>query len=286
MKKLILLGLTLLLGLFGTVGCVKRDSMEDINIITSSYPIEYLIEEIYGDHSNIENIFPDGEEIDSYRFNNKQYNNFSEKDLFIYNGENASDIAVELSNRNGDLLLIDSSLGMNYTYGVEEFWLDPSNLLMMALNIKNGLQEYVSNSILIKEIDEAYKNLNVSLSELDAEIKLIIQNANNPKIVVSNNALSFLEKYGMEVIVLDESAIDKTYEDVKTLINNNEIEYIYKFEEDIFNDRLNSLVKSTNIQKKNLYRLDSITDEQRSDNANYISIMKENLELLKLEIYE
>ena len=245
MKKLILLGLTLLLGLFGTVGCVKRDSMEDINIITSSYPIEYLIEEIYGDHSNIENIFPDGEEIDSYRFNNKQYNNFSEKDLFIYNGENASDIAVELSNRNGDLLLIDSSLGMNYTYGVEEFWLDPSNLLMMALNIKNGLQEYVSNSILIKEIDEAYKNLNVSLSELDAEIKLIIQNANNPKIVVSNNALSFLEKYGMEVIVLDESAIDKTYEDVKTLINNNEIEYIYKFEEDIFNDIYNWIEKSS-----------------------------------------
>lgn len=286
MKKLSLLVLTLSFILIGTVGCVKRDSMEDIEIITSSYPIEYLVNEIYGDHADIENIFPDGEEIDSYRFNDKQYNNFSEKDLFIYNRGNSSDIALELSNRNDDLLLIDSTLGMPYTYGIEELWLDPSNLLMMSLNIKSGLEEYVSNTILIKEINDAYKDLKVSLSELDAEIKLTIQNANNPKIVVANKTLKYLEKYGMEVIVLDDNSIDKIYEDVKELIKNEEIIYIYKFEEDILGDKLNALVKSTDVEVKSLYRLDSITDEQRSNDKDYITITKENIELLKLEIYE
>ena len=286
MKRLFLLGMTLFFVFTLTVGCVKRDSMEDIEIITSSYPIEYLVNELYGEHAEIENIFPDGEEIDSYRFNDKQYNNFSKKDLFIYNRSNSSDIALNLSNRNKNLLLIDSTLGMPHTYGIEELWLDPSNLLMMSLNIKNGLEEYVSNAILINDINEAYKELKVSLSELDAEIKLTIEHATNPKIVVANKSLKYLEKYGLEVIVLDENTIDKTYEDVKELIMNKEISYIYKFEEDIFCDKLNTLVKNNEVQVLKLYRLDSITDEQRSNDEDYISITRDNIELLKSEIYE
>lgn len=287
MKKIILLGLSLSLMLIFSTGCVKRDRMEDINIITSSYPIEFLVNEMYGEHANIENIFPDGEVIDGYRFNNKQYKNFSKKDLFIYNKGNASDIAVELINRNESLLLIDSSLGMKYTYGVEEFWLDPSNLLMMAQNIKDGLEEYISNTVLLKELNDKYQDLNVALSELDAEIKLVIQNADNPKIVVSNNSLKFLEKYGMEVIVLNNRTIDKTYEDVKKLIKSGKIKYIYMFEQDVMSDGLNDLLKNNSeIEIIKLSRLDSITDEQRQNDNNYISITKENLELISLEIYE
>ena len=175
---------------------------------------------------------------------------------------------------------------MKYTYGVEEFWLDPSNMLMMSLNIKNGLEEYVSNTVLIKEINDAYQKLNVSLSELDADIKHVINQANNPKIVVSNKSLEFLEKYGMEVIVLDNNTIDKTYEEVKQLIHVGEIKYIYNFKEDVFCDKLNYLIKSTGVKTNTLFRLDSITDEQRNNDDNYISIMKDNLELLQQEIYE
>lgn len=286
MKKVTLLIIVLLVALFGTVGCVKRDSMEDIEIITSSYPIEYLITELYGEHSKIENIFPDDERIDNYTFNEKQYNEFSEKDLFVYNGKNSSDIALQLINRNNDLLLIDTALGMEYTYGIEEFWLDPSNLLMMAMNIKNGLEEYVSNSYLIKEIDDSYQDLKVSLSELDAEIKLTVQNANSSTIVVANNSLKFLEKYGFEVIILNNDSIDKTFEDVRSLVKKGNIKYIYTFDGEEIGEKLSDFIKTTGIEKKELYRLDSISDEQRNNDKDYISIMKDNLDLLKLEIYD
>jgi len=286
MKKLFLLNIILFFVLFGTIGCVKRDSMQDIEIITSSYPIEYLVSEIYGKNANIENIFPDGEVIDNYKFNNKQYNNFSKKDLFIYNGENSSDIALQLSNKNDKLLLIDSTLGMKYTYGVEELWLDPSNLLMMALNIKKGLEEYVSNSYLVKEIDDSYQELKVSLSELDAEFKLTVQNSTNPIIVVNNDSLKYLEKYGLEVIVLNEQSLDKTYEDVKGLINDGSIKYIYVFNQDSINGKLSDFIKDNELEKVVLYRMDSITDEQRNNDEDYVSITKDNLDLLKSEIYE
>lgn len=286
MKRLCLLILTLFVVLFGAVGCVKRDSMEDIEIITSSYPIEYLITELYGENATIENIFPDGENIDSYKFNEKQYKNFSKKDLFIYNGENSSDYALEFINRNDELLLIDSTLGMEYTYGIEELWLDPSNMLMMALNIKKGLEEYISNSYLIKEIDDTYQALKVSLSELDAEIKLSVENANSSTIVVTNNSLKFLEKYGFTVIVLDENSIDKTYEEVKTMVRKGEIRYIYTFEEDNNFEKLDKFIINNNIEVLTLYRLDSVNDNQRANDDNYISLMRDNLDLLKLEIYK
>ena len=285
MKKLSLLIIILLFTVVGLSGCVKRDSMQDIEIITSSYPIEFLVTEIYGENANVQNIFPDEEKIDSYKFNNKQYNKFSRKDLFVYNGKNASDLALELINRNDDLLLIDSTLGMEHTYGIEELWLDPSNLLMMALNVKNGLEEYVSNSYLAKEINDSYDVLKVALSELDAEVLLTAQNSDDPTIVVTNSSLMFLEKYGFTVILLTEDSLDKTYEEVKTLIQDGKIKFIYGFKEDKIGDKLDSFIKNNSLEHNYLYRIDSIIDEQRKNNEDYISIMKDNLELIKLEIY-
>lgn len=286
MKKITLLvGILLFTSIFVS-GCVKRDSMQDIEIITSSYPIEFLVTEIYGENANVENIFPDGEKIDNYKFNNKQFNKFSDKDLFVYNGKNSSDLALELINRNHSLLLIDSTLGMEYTYGIEELWLDPSNLLMMALNIKNGLEEYVSNSYLAKEINDSYEDVKVSLSELDAKVKLTAQNADDTTIVVTNNSLMFLEKYGFKVIFLAEDSLDKTYEEVKELVENDKIKYIFSFKEDKTSDRLDKFIENNELERVYLYRVDSINDTQRKNNEDYISIMHDNLELLKLEIYE
>ncbi len=51
-------------------------------------------------------------------------------------------------------------------------------------------------------------------------------------LIVNNNNLKYLEKFGLTVIVLDDDAMDKTYNDVKTLIDSGQINYIYKFKDD------------------------------------------------------
>ena len=286
MKRLLLSSFIILFILILATGCVKKDSMEDIDIITSSYPIEYLVDRMYGKKSNIKNIFPDSETIDTYKLNNKQYKNFSNKDLFIYNGNNASNIALELSNRNNNILLIDSTRGMNTIYGVEELWLDPSNMLMMALNIKTGLVEYITNSYLIDDITSNYQDLKVELSELDAEYKLSFENAKTNTLVVTNSALGFLEKYGLNIIVLNDNTLERTYNDVANLVKNNEIKYLYIFNENEINERTQKFIDDTGITIIKLYRLDYITDEQRSSDKNYMTIMNENLDLLKNELYK
>ena len=62
MKKLKLI---ILLGVILTTltGCIKKDSYDNITIYTTVYPIEYITDYLYGSHSEIYSIYPNGADI-------------------------------------------------------------------------------------------------------------------------------------------------------------------------------------------------------------------------------
>ena len=66
-------------------GCdfLKVDNMEDIDIITTSYPLEFVVKALYGEHSVVKSIFPDGQDTYKYELNDKAIKNFSGEDLFV-----------------------------------------------------------------------------------------------------------------------------------------------------------------------------------------------------------
>ena len=289
MKKLIKLSI---LGLFVLVlssGCFKRDNLEGIEIVTTAYPYEYVTNLLYGEHSLVNSIYPDGTDISTYTLNDKQIKDYSNKELFIYNGlSDDKDIALELLDYNHDMMIIDATSGMETTYGEEELWLNPSNLLMITQNIKIGLNEYITNSYLKKEIDETYEEIKITLSELDAEIKLTAENATRKTIVVNNDALKFLEKYGFTVISLDDTTTpvtEKTISDVKTMIQNQTVRHIILLDKTENSDSLNQLIADTGITTLTFKRLDNISDTERDNKEDYISLMNDNIDLLKSELY-
>lgn len=289
MKKLIKLSI---LGLFVLVlssGCFKRDNLEGIEIVTTAYPYEYVTNLLYGEHSLINSIYPDGTDISTYTLNDKQIKDYSNKELFIYNGlSDDKDIALELLDYNHDMMIIDATSGMETTYGEEELWLNPSNLLMITQNIKTGLNEYITNSYLKKEIDKAYEEIKITLSELDAEIKLTAENATRKTIVVNNDSLKFLEKYGFTVISLDDTTTpvtEKTISDVKAMIQNQTVRHIILLDKTENSDSLNQLIADTGIATLTFKRLDNISDTERDNKEDYISLMNDNIDLLKSELY-
>ena len=262
--------------------------MEDINIITTIYPLEYAIDYLYGDNSIINSIFPDDVNVDNYSLTEKQIKDNSKKDLFIYLGNsNDSNHAVSFLDKNRNLKLIDATFGMEYKNSIEELWLNPSNLLMISQNIKNGLAEYIHSTYLIKGIDEKYEQLRIELSELDADVKLTIENANNKTIFTNHKALKYLEKYGLTVYVLDSS--EDIYEKNLTLLNNyiknGKVKNFFILENTTPSKDVQDLIDDKKIIDVTFRNLKNINDNERNSDITYADITLENLETLKKEIY-
>ncbi len=279
----------LLLITFMLSGCFfKRDTMEDIDIYTTVYPINYLVNCLYGNNSTIHSIYPTGVNINEYTISDKKLEEYSNKDLFVFNSLDIDrDYAVKLINKNKDLKVIDVAIGMNYENGVEELWLNPYNYLMMAQNLKNGLEQYITNPYLLEEINNNYETLKYDLSKLDADLKDDITNANYKSIVVDNDTLLFLERYNLEVISLEENEnlTEPTINEVKKLIKDGKIKYIYSLNS-TSNETVNSLIDSLDIELLTLNSMNSIDGQISNTNENYLTIMNDNIELLNKELFK
>ena len=288
MKKIVNI-LVLLCLVISLSGCIKRDSMEDITIYTTNYPTEYITRRLYGEYSDIESIYPDGVNINNYKLSNKQIEDYSKADLFIFNGlSNEKNYVESMRENNKDLKIIDTTLSMEYNNSIEELWLDPSNFLMMAQNIKTGFGEYIDSYYLNNKIEKNYEELKIEASNLDAKIKDVISNANSKTIVASSNLFKYLEKYGLTVYSLDEdnSDVNAVYRDVKNMINNGEIKYIFVTSNEDSSSTVKQLIDETNVQTQDWNTLSNLTEIQRTENEDYFTLMNSNLELLKNELYK
>lgn len=341
MKFIKILGVTTLSLIL--TGCLfKRDTMEDIDIYTTIYPINYLTNYLYGDYSKIHSIYPSGVEVSEFNLSDKKLREYAHSDLFIFNSlDKDRDYAVKMINENKDLKVIDTSLSVSYEYSVRELWLNPNNFLMMAQNIKDGLNEYISNPYINDEIEKKYEELNKDLSKLDANLKEALKYATYDTLVVDSDAFKFLENLlsdkSLTIISLDKSeevtitytvqngdTLDKiakendvTKEDiiklnnlqndnikkgdtleiniktisntninrVKKLINEGKIKYIYSFDE-TSNEVVNELIKDNKLTLITINDMDTIDGGVTNTNDDYLTIMNNNIDLLKKELYK
>ena len=287
-KKYLTLLLLLLFVPFLLCGCTN-DSMDNIEIIVTNYPNEYVVKNLYGEHATISSIYPDGVDIDNYKISTKQKNEYSKKDLFVYNGllEKERNLAVDLLAINPDLKIIDTAYVLETDYSPEELWLNPSSLLMMSQNVRLSLDEYVSSNFLKKEIDTAYDELKIQLSELDAEYRLAVDSTNNKVVIVSDSALKYLEKFGLTVVCIDSDATQKTLSDAENYMKAGTVNYVFQFKGQPINDNAKKLLEENpTIQTIELHRLDNISDEERTNKEDYASLLRNNLELIKKELYQ
>ncbi len=331
MKKLSIL----LLSVFLLTGCTlfKTDVMEDIDVYTTTYPINYLIDYLYGSHATIHSIYPSGVNFKEYELSDKKMAEFAKSDLFVFNSQDIErDYAIKMINENKRLKLIDTAYGMTYDYSIEELWLNPYNYLMMANNIKDSLSEYITNPYLVEEIEKNYEDLQYDLSKLDANYQETLTSAKYNVIVTDNTLFKYLEKYNIEVIVLEENIITLTINEgdnlsdisskynisisdiltynnktdetlnigdtlkvpiktiessdvnkVKKLISEKKIKYIYSDTKET-NSTVKKLIDDNKLELITLNTLYSIDGGTNSNNDTYLTIMNDNLGLLKKEL--
>ena len=286
MKK-VFLSLSLLLIVLTSSGCFKKDDLEGASIYTTVYPISYIADTLYGKNSTINSIYPNGSNTTKYKLTSKQVKEYSKSDIFIYNGlSNEKEIAKTFLNNNKNLKIIDASYGLKYKNGIEELWMSPSNYLMLATNVKNNLTELIENKYLIDEINKNYKELEEELSIMDAELRSIASAAKaNDKntLIVSSNMFKFLENYGFEVISLEseKDLSTTTIASVKSDFKNKTQKYIFMKNTDEKNELVNSLIENYNATVITVNCMSTLSDENITNNDNYISLMNEFLDNIR-----
>lgn len=278
-KKIILM----LIPLMFLTGCnLKKDNLESATIYTTIYPIKYLTEFLYKDYATIESIYPSGADVVSYELTSKQIKKYAKADLFIYNGlSNEKTITKNLINKNKNLLIIDVSNGLSYTYGVKELWMSPNNYLMLAKNIKDYLKEYLDSKIIVNYVDQKYEDLAEILSLKDAELRSIGKEAKEKgtnTIVVSDNVFKFLENYDFNVVSLDEETLTEgTLNSIRNNFKKENYNTILVLDNN-YTDNINSIIndyKAKAIDVKSMINVDS-------DNTDdYLTVMQDLIDNIR-----
>ncbi|MGN1318518.1 MAG: metal ABC transporter substrate-binding protein [Lachnospirales bacterium] len=288
MKKILAF---LLLAAITITGCSKRAevSSDKPQIYCSFYGIYDFASKIAGDKADVHNMVPTGTEPHDWEPSTKDMASLTKADIVFYNG-----LGME-----GWIDKVKASVGNNVKFvelsqGIESdensdphIWLNPQNALKIAENIKDTLCE---SDLVYKDYYESnFYELEIKLNELDNQFKTELQNKKDNKIVVAHEAYSYLcDAYGLEQTAIEgvsaegEPSPSKMQEIIKYIKDNN-IKYIF-FEELVSPKVAKSLADETGCELLVLNPFEGLTDEEIADGKDYISIMRENLDNLKIAL--
>lgn len=280
MKKVIVL----LMSLFLLTGCLEEEKLDKI-AYTTYYPLEFATNYMYKDFATVKSIYPNGIDTSKYTLTDKQKSIYASSDMFVYAGvTDEVKLAAEFLNTNQNISIIDGTKGLSYSSEVCELWLDPSNYLMIARNIKSTLIDYASNVYDEEKIDKLYDELKIKISEIDVDLTMMGKNASNKNILVTNDSFNFLSKYNINVISIKEGDT-KSINDAKKLINSGEIKYAYVLRGNTLSEEIETFIKNYNLEKIEIDSMYTITDEDKNNGNDYLSIMTENINKFKTELF-
>lgn len=280
MKKVIVL----LMSLFLLTGCLEEEKLDKI-AYTTYYPLEFATNYMYKDFATVKSIYPNGIDTSKYTLTDKQKSIYASSDMFVYAGlTDEVKLAAEFLNTNQNISIIDGTKGLSYSSEVCELWLDPSNYLMIARNIKSTLIDYANNVYDEEKIDKLYDELKIKISEIDVDLTMMGKNASKKNILVTNDSFNFLSKYNINVISIKEGDT-KSINDAKKLINSGEIKYAYVLRGNTLSEEIETFIKNYNLEKIEIDSMYTITDEDKNNGNNYLSIMTENINKFKTELF-
>ena len=147
---------------------------------------------------------------------------------------------------------------------------------MLANTIKNDLEELSSSKYAAEEIEQNYATLEEDLTTLDAELRNIAEaakNNNNETIVIAFNSLGFLERYGFEVINI--SSENNITSSIKNKFKNKTYTKIFVADKNKVSDSIKDLVDNYQAELIEINTMDTLTDQERNNKDNYLTIMND-----------
>jgi len=289
---------------FITKNQMETDSItfenKKLQVVTTLFPLYDFSKNIGQDKVDVILLLPPGVEPHSFDPKPGDIIFINNADIFIYTGKFmepwAEDILKSVANKN--LLVVDASSGINLISLAPEgqnkntasidphIWLDFDNdKTIIDLITAAFVKKDPKNKLFYEKNAEEYKS---KLTELDREYMSTLSYCKSKKIIYAGHyAFGYLVKrYGLEYIAVQGLSPDAepTANDLINIINQikeNNIKYI--FYEELSSPKIAEMLsKETGTKLLFLNPGANISKEQLESGVTFISIMKNNLENLKI----
>lgn len=316
MKKYIGIGLSIFMIMIMVLGCSAKGGTatqnkegKKISVVTTIFPAYDWVKQVVGDNKNVDITFliDKGVDLHSYQASAEDIAKITDSDLFVFVGGESDDWARDLIKENPNLKYIsmvdsigESALeeetveGMQEEEGEEEeegaldehVWLSLKNAKTIVNAIAQDLAEVDPDNKASYEKNAA--DYVTKLDELDKEYKDTLSAFANKTIIVGDRFpfRYLVNEYGINYYAAFkgcDAGSEASFDTVAFLakkMDELDMKNIFIIDGST-GDLAKTIVDNTKNKDAKVLVLDSMQSTKSSDNANYIEIMKKNLEVLK-----
>ena len=297
MKKILLASLGFIL--FGNA--VQAE--EPLEIYTTIYPLEFIIETIGEDTVDVESIIPPGADAHSYEPTMQDMTKYAGADAFIYVGgtmETFSDsISNALSGQPVELIHLYTHEELftpahethDHNHGEEghdhgdldpHIWISPTRMMAVAEIIKDEL--IALNPETREFYQDNYEILIEELEMLDQAFHDTLADKNNGHIIVPHAAYGYWSEYGITQIPLSgysmsDEPSQRQLQDVVMTAAEHDIDFVL-FEQNVESRIPEVIQNEIGAETRTIHNLEVRLQEEIDNEEDYFDIMYRNLEVL------
>lgn len=305
------------------VGCNQSKRFSIIegkqNVITSFYPIAFMVEQIGGRHVNTIPFIPAGVDPHDWTPKSRDLHDATNAQLLLINGagfetwlddflkglDSTAKVKIvevsksvpliatgkhahhssRLANEAGDQEFQNPSIGQ--TSIDPHTWVSPKSALIMASNVKAALIQVDERHR--SEYEANYEKLKLKIEAIDKCYTDKLATVSQREIVVSHPAFGYLcRDYGLTqhaIMGMTAGAEPRAQDLVKLsqLVEKKKLKYVF-FEERASDQFANTLASETGVGTLALHSLESLLEQQAEIGDHYLTLMERNLENLLMAL--
>lgn len=274
------------------------DTSQSLTIYTSIYPLQYAAEQIAGDEASVSSIYPPGVDAHTYEPATKDVTAIAEGDLFLYLGADMESFAdsiknslksqpiefVSMEDTNPDMFETGKKHDEHDHGDLDpHIWLDPTRMIAIGEIVRDELiTASPDNEAEFRENYDAFKE---DMQALDASFHDTLDDKHAKKILVSHAAYGYWESaYDIDQIAISgisssDEPSQKELTEVADIAEENQLKYII-FEKNTSNKVATIIQDHIKAEKLEIHNLEVLSDEDINHDEDYLSLMKQNLEVL------
>ncbi|KGE17050.1 metal ABC transporter substrate-binding protein [Paenibacillus wynnii] len=287
-------------------------SAEKLKVKTSFYPIYEFTRNVAGDLADVENLVPAGVEPHDWEPTPQDMTGITDADVLIYNGAGMEGWIEQVLDSAGDhLIAVEASKGIEMMEGSEEeheeeddhaveeehdhgeldphVWLSPRLAIQEVRNIEVALAKAApQHADAFKANADAYVT---KLEILDQDFRDELKDTLRKDFITQHAAFGYLAKeYGLTQVPIaglspeQEPSAAQMAEVVKFAKDHN-VKTIF-FETLVSSKVADTIAAEIGAKSAVLNPVEGLTEEDISNNLDYVVVMKQNLESLKTALNE